>query len=386
MGLLEPPYTVVSVAGTNGKGSSVALLDTTYRAAGYRTATYTSPHLLRYNERIRIDGCVVTDEELCTAFAAVDSARGDISLTYFEFGTLAALYLFERARPDIAILEVGLGGRLDAVNIIDADVALVTCIDIDHSAWLGTDRDSIGHEKAGIFRAGRPAICSDPAPPDSVRRSALEVGAHWCARGAGIDFHATPDGWSWFGKTMNCEALPLPALAGIHQLDNAAGVLAVIEALQNVRPVSHDSIEQGLRSVRLQGRCQIVPGDVDLLVDVAHNPAAAATLAGYLRAHPPAGCTWLVLGMLDDKDVAGFTAALRECIDVWCLAGLPVERGLSSTALQQRSGGIIEGRPTLLFDTVTAAIKHVQRNAGPGDLVVACGSFFCVAEALECQV
>jgi dihydrofolate synthase/folylpolyglutamate synthase len=386
MGLRKPSCTVVSVAGTNGKGSSVALLDAIYRAAGYRTATYTSPHLRRYNERIVIDGCEVTDEALCTAFAGVDRAREDISLTYFEFGTLAALYLFERAAPDIAILEVGMGGRLDAVNIVDADVALVTCIDIDHSAWLGSDRDSIGHEKAGIYRAGRPAICSDPTPPDSVRQGALDMGAHWCARGAGFDYRATADGWSWFGTSMNYEALPLPALAGMHQLDNAAGVLAVVEALQGVRPVRRGAIEQGLRTVWLQGRCQHVPGEVDLLVDVAHNPAAAATLAGYLRARPPAACTWLVLGMLDDKDVAGFAGALRECIDVWCLAGLPVERGLSAAALQLRCGGVIDGRPTLLFDTVTAAMKHIQRHAGPGDLVVACGSFFSVAEALECQV
>jgi dihydrofolate synthase/folylpolyglutamate synthase len=386
MGLLEPPYRVISVAGTNGKGSSVALLDAIYRSAGYRTATYTSPHLVRYNERMHIDGCEVTDEELCTAFASVDRARGDVSLTYFEFGTLAALYLFDRARPDIAILEVGMGGRLDAVNIIDADVALVTCVDIDHAAWLGNDRDSIGYEKAGIFRAGRPAICSDPAPPDSVRQGALDTGALWCARGSGIDYRTSPDGWSWFGKSMNYEALPLPALAGMHQLDNAAGVLAAVEALQAVCPVHRGAIEQGLRTVTLQGRCQIVAGNVDLLVDVAHNPAAAATLAGYLREHRPAGRTWLVLGMLEDKDVAGFAAALKEFVDVWCLAGLSVERGLSSAALQQRAGGVTDGRPSLLFGTVTQAMKHLQQHAGPGDLIVVCGSFFSVAEALECQV
>ncbi len=386
MGLLEPAGRVVSVAGTNGKGSSVALLDAIYRAAGYRTATYTSPHLRRYNERIRIDGAEVSDEELCAAFARVDTARGDLSLTYFEFGTLAALQLFDRARPDIAILEVGMGGRLDAVNIIDADVALVTCIDIDHRAWLGNERDSIGHEKAGIFRPDHPAICSDPAPPGSVLQAAVDLGAKWCARGDGYDYRASSDGWSWFGKSMTCEALPLPALPGRHQLDNAAGVLAVIEAMHDACPVGHDAIEQGLRMVRLEGRCQIIPGNVELLVDVAHNPAAAATLAGVLRTRPPAACTWLVLGMLDDKDVAVFAGALEDCVDVWCLAGLSVERGLSAAGLQQRSCDVTDGHVSMLFETVTAAMKHLQQLASPGDRIVVCGSFFGVAEALECQV
>jgi dihydrofolate synthase/folylpolyglutamate synthase len=386
MGLLEPSCRVISVAGTNGKGSSVALLDTIYRAAGYRTASYTSPHLRDYNERVRIDGCEATDAQLCEAFASVDRARGEISLTYFEFGTLAALYLFDQASPDIAVLEVGMGGRLDAVNIIDADVALVTAVDIDHSAWLGSDRDSIGREKAGIFRPGRPAICSDPAPPDSVRVTAQGMGAAWCERGNGFDYRLVNDGWSWFGKTMNCEALPLPALAGTHQLDNAAGVLAVIEATQAVFPVAHDAIVQGLLTVRLGGRCQIVAGDVELIVDVAHNPAAAATLAGVLRKRPPSACTWLVLGMLDDKDAASFAAALEGCIDVWCLAGLAVERGLSATGLQQCLGGYIGGRETRLFHTVAAAMLHLQQHASPGDRIVVSGSFFSVAEALECQV
>jgi dihydrofolate synthase/folylpolyglutamate synthase len=386
MGLLKPAYRVVSVAGTNGKGSSVAMLDAIYRAAGYCTASYTSPHLLRYNERIRIDGVEVTDEELCAAFTSVDAARGDISLTYFEFGTLAALQLFDRARLDIAILEVGMGGRLDAVNIVDADVALVTCIDIDHRTWLGSDRDSIGREKAGIFRSGHPAICSDPSPPDSVRQAAVELAATWCARGDGFDYRATSDNWSWSGRSMALESLPLPALPGRHQLDNAAGVLAVVEALQDACPVERAAIEQGLSRVRLGGRCQIIPGDIELLVDVAHNPAAAATLAGVLRTRPSAACTWLVLGMLDDKDTAGFAEALEDCVDVWCLAGLSVERGLSAARLQQRTGGVTDGRETLLFDTVTAAMRDLQQLANPGDRIVVCGSFFGVAEALECQV
>lgn len=386
MGLLEPDYRVISVAGTNGKGSSVALLDAIYRAAGFRTATYTSPHLQRYNERIHIDGCEASDAQLCEAFGRVDRARGDISLTYFEFGTLAALSLFEQARPDVAILEVGMGGRLDAVNIIDADTALVTAVDIDHSAWLGSDRNSIGREKAGIFRSGRPAICSDPSPPDSVRQSALETGADWCARGTGFDYQSGPDGWSWHGRAMRCEALPLPALAGTHQLDNAAGVLAVIEAMQDSFPVGCDVIAQGLVTVQLNGRCQVFPGDVEMLVDVAHNPAAAATLAGVLHGRPVTGRTWLVLGMLDDKEAAGFAAALEGCVDVWCLAGLADQRGLSAARLHQRLGRQGDGRQILLFETVPAALEYLQQHAAAGDRIVVSGSFLGVAEALACQV
>ncbi len=382
MGLASPCWPVVSVAGTNGKGSSVALLDSIYRAAGYRTATYTSPHLVRYNERIRIDGAEVGDRALCTAFDRIDSSRGDISLTYFEFGTLAALSLIEQAQPDIAVLEVGMGGRLDAVNIVDADVALVTRIDIDHSAWLGEDREAIGHEKAGIFRSGRAAICSDPEPPRSVRRHASAVGANWHARGEGFDYRAVPAGWAWTGSKMHFDGLPLPALAGRHQLDNAAGVLAVVEVLQDIRPVSQRAVAEGLRTLRLPGRCQVIAGEVELLLDVAHNPAAAATLATCLQQRAPAGRTWLVLGMLDDKDAAGFAAALLDSVDVWCLAGLAVERGLPAQALQQRLDGVLAGRRTLLFESVSDALRELRQRAAAGDRIVVCGSFHSVAEVL----
>ena len=380
--VLQPGYRVVTVAGTNGKGSSVALLEAIYRSAGYRTGSYTSPHLLRYNERIRIDGREVDDAALCAAFERVDQARDGVSLTYFEFGTLAALLLFDTAGLDIALLEVGMGGRLDAVNIIDADVALVTSIGIDHSAWLGNDRETIGREKAGIFRAGRPAVCSDPSPPTSLRQHAAGIGAHCYA--LGVDFTRTRAGqhWNWRGWHAAHDALPLPALAGEWQLDNAAGVLAVVDLLDAHLPVSRDALEQALRTVRLAGRFQVFPGMPQVILDVAHNPDSAVMLSRQLRASPVAGRTWLVLGMLVDKDVAAFAAALDGCIDCWCLAGLAVTRGLPAEVLAQRIAMPGKHREIRLFDTVTAALAQALELAAPADRIVVSGSFITVGEAL----
>jgi len=386
LGLLQPAYTVVSVAGTNGKGSSVALLDAIYRSAGYRTGSYTSPHLLRYNERIRIAGHEATDAELCAAFERIDQARDEISLTYFEFGTLAALQLFSTADLDIALLEVGMGGRLDAVNILDADVALVTAIGIDHCAWLGNDRETIGREKAGILRGGRPAVCSDPSPPASLQQAAADAGASWYAPGGQFTYGRTGRGWDWRGWRRTLEALPLPALAGEHQLDNAAGVLAVVDLLNDRLPVSRDALEEGLRTVRLAGRFQVFPGPPQLVLDVAHNPDSAGMLASQLQASPASGRTWLVLGMLSDKDAAAFAAALDCCVDCWCLASLDVARGLSARLLKQRIADPGKDRETLLFDSVEAALAHAVDNAAPADRIVVSGSFITVAEALSCQV
>ena len=263
LGTLQLEQTVITVAGTNGKGSSVAFLESILSAAGYRVGTYTSPHLFRYNERIRINSHEVDDAALCEAFAAVDEARGTSTLSYFEFGTLAALQLFSQAPLDIVVLEVGLGGRLDAVNIIDATVALVTSVGIDHCAWLGTDRESIGREKAGIFRATRPAICSDPAPPASVEKHAQKIGADWYCLGQAYDYTEEPGGWTWRGAGRALEALPCPSLPGKHQLNNAAGVLMALELLSGQHPVTRAAIEQGLQSVSLPGRCQVVAGAVE---------------------------------------------------------------------------------------------------------------------------
>lgn len=382
LGLLHPDCTVVSVAGTNGKGSSVALLEAICRAAGYRTGSYTSPHLLRYNERIRIDGSEVSDDTLCTAFERIDRARNGQSLTYFEFGTLAALQLFSAARLDIAVLEVGMGGRLDAVNIIDADVALVTSIGIDHSAWLGADRETIGREKAGIFRRDRPAVCSDPSPPVSLQQFAIDCGARWYALGQRFTQHRAGQGWDWLGWRGTYAGLPLPALAGERQLDNAAGVLAVVQLLDEHLPVSRTAIVQGLRTVRLAGRLQVFPGQPPIILDVAHNPDSAAMLASELQAGPVAGRTWLVLGMLADKAAGAFADALDGCVDCWCLAGLGGERGLPAGQLWQRIAGSGNGRRIRLFDSIAAALDHAVDAAAPADRIVVSGSFMAVAEAL----
>ncbi len=384
MGLLQPDYGVITVAGTNGKGSSVALLAAILGAAGYRVGSYTSPHLLRYNERISISGQLASDNELCLAFDRVDQARGQETLSYFEFGTLAALSLFAAADLDIAVLEVGMGGRLDAVNIIDPDASLITSIDIDHSAWLGSDRETIGQEKAGIFRHGRPAICSDPEPPASLERIAAGLGAKWFSLGREFSCTRAGTGWDWQGPDSSYRQLPPPALAGAQQYDNAAGVLMALESLHDRFPVHRRAIEQGLQSVTLPGRYQVLPGAVDLILDVAHNPASGRRLAQTLGKTPTGGRTWLVLGMLKDKDVAAFMGSLVHVVDHWCLASLDVERGLHTTGLRKvLPPGVKDAHD---FPDVAAACHYARSHAADGDRVVVCGSFITVAKAMACHV
>ena len=386
MQLLAPGHGVITVAGTNGKGSSVAMLESILSSGGYRVGRYSSPHLLRYNERIRIAGEEIGDDALCAAFESVDRARGDTSLSYFEFGTLAALSLFSQARLDIALLEVGMGGRLDAVNILDADAAQVTSIDIDHSAWLGEDREAIGSETAGIFRAGRPAVCSDPEPPASVFRQAQAVSAHWYAPGCGFDWSISAHGWDWRSHDKCFQDLPLPALPGSHQLQNDAGVLMLLDVLAERFPLQRRDIEQGLGKVSLAGRCQLLPGAIETLLDVAHNPGSAAQLAQLLHDRSIRGRTRMVLGMLSDKDAAVFTAVLSPVVDDWYLATLPGERGLTAAQLQQLMPGSIEPGMLRLFADVATACRQAHADAVAGDRVVVCGSFVTVAEALTCHV
>jgi dihydrofolate synthase/folylpolyglutamate synthase len=384
--LRQPDFTVVTVAGTNGKGSSVAMLESVLLAAGYQTGAYTSPHLQRYNERIRINGQEIDDVSLCSAFAAVDSARGSVSLSYFEFGTLAALLLFKQRSPDIVLLEVGLGGRLDAVNILDCDVALITSIDIDHSAWLGTDRESIGLEKAGILRAARPAICSDADVPDSIEKKARELNASWYCLGADYHYQHTGASWSWRGASSAMEDLPLPALLGQHQLDNAAGVLMVLEVLAGKFPVTREVFEQGLQAVKLDGRCQIFRGAVELVYDVAHNTASARRLARILHDNPASGVTFLVLGMLDDKDVEQFTGALNDAIDCWYLVTPGSDRGLPAASLRARMCCLPADSKVHSFPDTATALRQAESDARDGDRIVVTGSFVTVAEALESHV
>ena len=386
MGILQPEQTVITVAGTNGKGSSVAFLDSILLAAGYRVGVYSSPHLFRYNERIRINGQDVDDDALCDAFAAVDEARGVTTLSYFEFGTLAALYLFSQVSLDIIVLEVGLGGRLDAVNMIDPAISLVTSIGIDHSAWLGNDRELIGREKAGIFRAQRPAICSDPAPPASLEKYAQEIMADWYCLGQAYSIKPGGARWTWQGGGSIHESLPCPSLPGAHQLENAAGVLMTLELLYSRHPVSRMAIEQGLQSVGLPGRCQVVAGPVEQIFDVSHNADSVACLRRLLEDRSCAGRTRLVLGMLNDKEAGEFANLLAPIVHDWYIAGLDVERGLSAQALLARleaAGFIGKNR---VFPDVATAWREAHTDSEEGDRVVVCGSFFTVAEALSCPV
>lgn len=378
LGLQTPPYFVCTVGGTNGKGSVVAYLEAIFAAAGYTTGAYFSPHLVRYNERIRINGIEAGDAALCESFARVDEARAATRLTYFEFGTLAALDIFRHNAVQVAVLEVGLGGRLDAVNVLDADVAVVSTIGIDHTDWLGADREAIGREKAGIFRAGRPAVCGDAAPPASLLAQAAAVGTDLRLRGQDFQWQEQPAGWAWQGRGWRLDDLPRPVLPGTFQLSNAAAALAALEAAEPQRPVTPAAISAGLRQARLAGRLQTLPGPVPVLLDVAHNPQAAQALAAHLQAHPVSGRTLLVLGMLADKDVAAVGAALAPQVNAWFLGGLAGPRGLTAKALAAK---LPVDKPACFAD-IPAAHAAALAAAQPGDRIVVCGSFHTVGAVL----
>jgi dihydrofolate synthase/folylpolyglutamate synthase len=383
MDLTRPPYALVTVGGTNGKGSCVAMLEAMLSAAGYRVGVYTSPHLLRYNERVRVNRAMVGDEALCAAFARVDEARQDISLTYFEFGTLAALEIFSRAELDIVVLEVGMGGRLDAVNVLDADVSVVTTVAIDHSAWLGTDREAIGTEKAGIFRTGRPAVYGDDDPPASLVAHAHALGAHLHRLGREFGYEREMAGWSWWGPGRRRHTLPLPRLRGAYQLKNAATALMALALLSPRLPVSQQAVRAGLSAVDLPGRLQLMD-DLGLRIcDVAHNPHAASALAGGLKALPCAGRTHAVVGMLADKDAAGVISEMAEVVAIWHVAGLDCERGAAAQQLAREIRAVVAGQTIVEYGTVSDALAGAGAAAGPADRIVVFGSFYTVAAALE---
>ncbi len=385
LGLQSQQHMVISVVGTNGKGSSVAMLESILLAAGYRVGCYTSPHLLRYNERIRIQGEEVSDEALCESFERIDRARGDVSLTYFEFGTLAAFDIFSRAALDVAVLEVGLGGRLDAVNLLDADVALVTAIDVDHAAWLGDDRDVIAREKAGILRAGMPAVCSDPHPPRSLLDYADSLGVPLAVIDRDFRYEATSEGWAWFSEDQHRMPLPLPALRGRFQLQNAAGVLMVLHLLSGRLPVSMQHLRQGLLSVSLAGRFQVFPGEVPMIIDVAHNPQSAMALKDNLEQIPVSGQTRAVVAMLADKDLAHVVSALEPVVEQWYVAGLDVYRGCDAPSLAKVVEEVCTITPRV-FTTLDEALEQAQRDAVKGDRIVVFGSFYTVAGAMAAHV
>lgn len=382
LGLSQPAYPILTVGGTNGKGSSVAFAESMLRAAGFKVGAYTSPHLLRYNERVRIDGVEAGDAEFCDAFERIDAARGGTSLTYFEFGTLAAFEVFARRGVTAAVLEVGMGGRLDAVNAVDPAAALVASVGLDHQDWLGPDRESIGFEKAGIYRGGRPALCGDRDPPPSLLRHARDIGAELQVLGRDFDWKADGASWIWRGPGGDIRDLPTPALPGRIQYDNAATVIAALRATPELS-VPEAAIRKGLMSATLSARFQRLPGRVERVFDVAHNPDAARVLADNLRAHPVAGRTFGVMGMFRDKAVEEVTAILAPCLDRWYLGGLEGLRGQSASALATRLRTAAPGAVVSEFPSVRAAYTGAQAEARDGDRLVVFGSFQTVGAILK---
>ena len=392
MGLGRPARQVITVAGTNGKGSTVAFIDGIARAGGWRVGAYTSPHLLRYNERVRIDGVEASDDALVEAFEAVEAARLErqetpVPLTYFEFGTLAALWLFERSKLDLAILEVGLGGRLDATNLVDPDVAVITTVDLDHQDWLGEDRETIGLEKAGIARAWTPLVLGEDDPPASVLRHAYAIGAS--AIRAGCDFlfdaplsDAQERSWTWREVGLELE-LPLPQLAAPVQLRNAAVAIAALRALD--APFDEDVFAHGVAAARIPARLQrFDAGGAVVLVDVGHNPQAARELAAALRADPVPGRTFAIYAALADKEHAAVVDALAPQVDAWLLAGSTGAgpRGQTADDLAMRVAGTSAAAGARHRD-VAEALAAMRARAEADDRILVFGSFHAAAEALR---
>ncbi len=364
---LTLPCVRITVGGTNGKGSTCAMLEAIYLAAGYRVGTYTSPHLIAYNERIKLDGEPASDADIVEQFARIDAARGEITLSYFEFSTLAAMLLFEARKVDVAILEVGLGGRLDAVNILDADCAIVTSVDLDHMQYLGNDREQIGWEKAHIFRPGRPAICSDPVPPKRLIDYAASIGADLWLFGRDFNYSGDRLQWAYGGREQRRNSLAYPSLRGANQLLNASAALAAIEALRSSLAVPQQAVRVGLSRVELPGRMQILPGLPSTVLDVAHNPHAAATLGQGLDAMPSVPVTHAVVGMYSDKDAEGVIRRLSTRIDRWHCVTLGGERGMSAEALADIVRRVTSAEPIILPPIVPPGHSgHAAPSVQPG--------------------
>lgn len=377
-------FPVILVGGTNGKGSTCAMLECILLAAGYRVGLYTSPHLLNYNERVRIDGQPADDAALCAAFARVESVRRDVSLTYFEFGTLAAWEVFSAAKPDVVILEVGLGGRLDATNAYDPDCSILTSIALDHVEYLGSTREAIGREKAGISRAGKPLICGDADPPASVAETCRLAGADFLQIGKDFGFQRQEGQWQYWGRAGRQRGgLAFPALRGARQLHNASCALAALDALAGRLPVAAQDIRRGLSEVEIPGRCQVLPGRPQLVLDVAHNPEAAQGLAANLGDMGFARQTWAVFGMMADKDIAGVIDAIKHRVDQWLPCDLPGPRAASASelaAIIEKAGA---GRTAACFHSPAAAFEFARDKAEADDRILAFGSFLTVADAMR---
>lgn len=385
MGLQSLAMPVITVAGTNGKGSCIAYLGSVLENAGFPVAAYTSPYLHRFNESLRVCGREASDAELVDAFEKVEEAREGVALTFFEFRTLAALDIIRRSAAQVALLEVGLGGRLDAVNLLDADVAVVTTVDLDHMDWLGSDRESIGREKAGIFRAGRAAVCADPAPPASLVKHAdtLGVALHRAGRDYSWTRHACH--WSWQGPNATYQDLPPPAMPGGYQYANASAALMALQLLGADFVIHAPAVRAGIAHAWLRGRQQLFPGAVERMVDVAHNAEAARALAATLRSRPAARRTHGVFAMLADKDVTGVAAPLDGLIDEWHTAPLPGPRGQSAERLAGCLRRLYPADPVHVHANVAEAWKAATRAARSGDRVVAFGSFVTAREVLSLE-
>jgi dihydrofolate synthase/folylpolyglutamate synthase len=398
LGVGQAACPVITVGGTNGKGSIAVHLEALLAARGARVGLFTSPHLLRYNERIRVAGAQVDDATLIGAFERIEAARADTTLTFFEYNTLAALLVFAARAVDVAVLEVGLGGRLDAVNLLDADAAVLASIGFDHREWLGDTLELIGTEKAGIFRAGRPAVLGTPAMPASVYAALSTLGARAVVAEQDFSWRVGQGSWDYSGLRLRLAGLPPPALAGQIQYRNAATALATLEALEtspHLEPAARAALRrlapadlartaQGLRSVKLRGRFEVVPGEVEWILDIAHNEPAAQVLAAQLRAQPltrPGARTLAVIGVLKDKDATAIAAALAGLIDHWIVCGLPGPRGGSAVGLAQRLGP--PAARAELADSVASGCERARAAARPGDRVLVCGSLHTVGPALE---
>ena len=385
LGLLDCPFKVITVAGTNGKGSSVAMLSSILDCAGYKVGTYTSPHILRYNERIKISLQCAQDEELCASFARIDQAREGISLSFFEFATLAALDIFHQHQVDVAILEVGLGGRLDATNMIDCDLALVTSIGLDHTEWLGDNRESIGFEKAGIMRSGKPAICSDSDAPQSIQQVATDKNASLYQIGKDFDFELSDQHWSFISDDYHLKDLPMPNLEGVIQVQNAAGVIKGLYSLEDFS-IPETAIREGLKKIDLDGRFQRLDKHCEVILDVAHNHDSANNLARNLAANPNDHRTIAVFSVLSDKDVEGIAELIHPFVTDWYISVVNSARSMDISHVKQALEAHTYEHTITQFESVEQAYQQALTVATEKDRVLVFGSIFTVSEVLayEC--
>jgi dihydrofolate synthase/folylpolyglutamate synthase len=378
---LKPTFPIITVAGTNGKGSVCAMLSNIYHQAGYKVGTYTSPHLNRYNERVSINLEMIDDDALCKAFEEVEAARGDVALTYFEMGTLAAMCHFCHQPLDVLVLEVGLGGRLDAVNVFEPSCAIVTTVDLDHMEFLGETRELIGLEKAGVFRSNVPAICGDDNPPTSLIEYAKNIGADLALIGRDFFVNNTQQGWQYRSENITLE-LPLLGLFGDFQHNNAACAIWAVQYLSNRLPTTEANIYAALAQVKLIGRFQVLRNSPSVILDVAHNPHAAKSLAENLRNSPCKGKTLAVFAMLADKDIDGVVSVVEKEIDAWYLADIHISRGAKAHELLEVLKQYNHKKAVYLFEDVAEALKTACKDADINDRIIVFGSFYTVADAI----